>query len=664
MEANAINECPAVTITSPGFIFPRRLTETKLFLGKEKKDSESPKKTFPRLKRWTSNCLKRLELKLKPIRTNEHFLIFLRIFIPIFTRVTIVLIWFALIYAVFIPSGEEHGFFKQQTNNSASQNLTNLVLNNSLVNTSTFQGMYNLSLFIQSQSEYLSVALHRNSKYFNLLNYKLDLIPFTSDQNSGGILSDLSGDPLTVISLSLLVICSSALGYLFRIIRLPPLLGMLLAGIVFTHITFLWGILPQIPRSVSSTLRSIALVVILVRGGLGINPSKLRARACQIIRLATVPCIGEAVFVAIATFLILGFKTDYWYWAAMSGCTVAAVSPAIVLPQMLQLQNKGYGTERGIPTMVIASSSFDDVLAISLFFVFLTLAFSTSDLAFTILRGPLELFLGLVYGIVIGIIGRYISMGEKQGSVNRNRVMYLFGGAMLAILGSNAIIVHGSSLGGAGAIGVVSSALVCSLSWKNEKMIVELSFKIIWELAQPILFGIIGYEINFLKEGFDPILIAKIIAIIILGLVARCIFAFLSVACVRDFFLKEKLFIPIAWLPKATVQAAIGSLALDAATNETQLYLGKVVLYIAVFSILITAPLGAILINLLGTVMIKKDLPSDSYNTKRSVKSIETAITDVSDSSKDSHSSVENKGIPGGLQNGNIQVNNKHNSTL
>eukprot|EP00800_Vazella_pourtalesii_P004406 TRINITY_DN1486_c0_g3_i1.p1 TRINITY_DN1486_c0_g3~~TRINITY_DN1486_c0_g3_i1.p1 ORF type:complete len:400 (-),score=60.66 TRINITY_DN1486_c0_g3_i1:412-1458(-) len=346
----------------------------------------------------------------------------------------------------------------------------------------------------------------------------------------------------------------------------------------------------------------------------------------------------------------------------MAGCTVAAVSPAVVLPLMLHLQEKRYGTKRGIPTMVIAASSFDDVISISLFFVFLTLAYSTSELAFTLIRGPLELLVGLIYGILIGIIGRYIAQGEKQGSVNRNRLMFLLGAALLAIFGSKKILINGSGLGGAGALGVVSSALLCSLSWKEEKKLVEISLKIIWQFAQPILFGIIGYEINFLREGFDGILIAKIITVVVLGLIARSLLAFLSVACTRDFLLREKLFIPIAWLPKATVQAAIGSVALDTATNENEMYYGKIVLYIAVFSILITAPMGAILINLTGKRLVRKDDPEENETGKKSLKSVETGVTEISQSSKDSASPLVAKSLMEGLQNGDVHVQVEHNT--
>ena len=609
--------------------------------------------------RWQKSLAKKYDT----IRSNKYILKIVRFVNPIFTRVTIAFIWFALVCAIAIPSGEGHGLTDQKSNVSDQFiNQTNQILNSTTVNISDISGIFNLTLMAPSNSEQISVVFRNNDKQISYLSYRIDNVR-SGDKTSNGLLADISFEPYSIVSLCLLIMFSSLMGYLFRLIWLPPLLGMMLAGILYTHVTFQWGTLNAIPRSLSSTLRNIALVVILSRGGLGISPSKLRARAFEIFRLATIPCLGETVVVAIASYLIVGISKDYWYWAAMAGCTVAAVSPAVVLPLMLQLQEKHYGIKKGIPTMVIAASSFDDVISISLFFIFLTLAYSTSDIALTILRGPLELSLGLAYGVLVGIVGRYISLGEKHGSVNRNRVMFLLGASLLVLIGSNKVIVHGASLGGAGALGVVSSALLCSLSWKQEKQPVEVSLEIIWQFAQPTLFGVIGYEINFFKEGFDGILIAKVIIVIILGLTVRCFLAFLSVACARDLLLREKLFIPIAWLPKATVQAAIGSVALDAAKNENQVYYSNIVLYIAVFSILITAPIGAILINLTGTRLIRRDEPFQNQDGKRSLKSIETAVTDVSKSSKDSASPLSVKHMTVALQNGDIQVNEGQDST-
>ncbi|KAI6651017.1 hypothetical protein LOD99_5594 [Oopsacas minuta] len=659
-EINATEKEPQTSRNTSRIFQSRRARHQRFYSmsGEEKSQNNHLYKFKCFAARWQRSISKKYE----PIRTNKHTLRILKLISPIFTRVVIALIWFALIIAIAIPSPEGHGLISPSNVSDTSINETDQILNSTAINISETNGSYKLKLVLPVSSEHISVVLEKNNTQITSLNYRIDRLP-TNEQVPTGLLADLSKDPYSIISLCLLVVFSSVMGYLFRLIWLPSLLGMMLAGIVYTHITYKWGNISPIPRSVSSILRSISLVVILSRGGLGISPSKLRARAFEILRLATIPCLGEAVTVAIACYLILSIAKEYWYWAAMSGCIVAAVSPAVVLPLMLHLQEKRYGTNKGIPTMVIAASSFDDVISISLFYIFLTLAYSTSDLAFTLVRGPLELLIGLVYGVIIGIIGRYIAAGEKQASINRNRLMFLLGGSLLAILGSKKVIINGSGLGGAGALGVVSSALLCSLSWKKEKELVEVSLKIIWQLAQPILFGIIGYEINFLKEGFDAIMIAKVISVIIIGLIARCLLAFLSVVCARGILLKEKLFIPIAWFPKATVQAAIGSVALDAATNDNQVYYSKIVLYIAVFSILITAPMGALLINFTGKRLVQKDDQIETENNKKSIKSTETGVTDISQCSKDSSSPLGAKKLMEELENGDVHVKVEHNTT-
>ena len=367
---------------------------------------------------FAASLRSRVADKYRSIYTNKYVLKILKFISPIITRIVIALIWFALIYSLAIPSPGGHGL--GQESNHSNVNKTYQILNSTTINVSTINGEYDLTLIVPASSEHLSVVLQKNNTKLTALNYKLNNLPM-NEQGTTGLLSDLSNDPYSVISLCLLVIFSSTLGYLFRLIRLPSLLGMLLAGIIYTHVTYNTISISPIPRSASSTLRSIALVIILSRGGLGISPTKLRARAFEILRLATIPCLGETVIVAVACYLIVGVAKEYWYWAAMAGCTVAAVSPAVVLPLMLHLQEKRYGTKRGIPTMIIAASSFDDVISISLFFVFLTLAYSTSELAITLIRGPLELLAGLVYGILIGIIGKYIARETricKQKQVN------------------------------------------------------------------------------------------------------------------------------------------------------------------------------------------------------------------------------------------------------
>lgn len=590
-------------------------------------------------------CWKYYNKRFNHVLENKYIVKTLKFMSPLFTRGVVVIVWCMLIMVIVTPDAG-HYLEDHRNESSLHENSTlQQVLNKTTINVTKIEEDhldFRLEIIPSDNKHIVASLINEDAEYLEQLKYKIQELPQQEIISSSDTSQDMLSNPNSILSLCLLTILAGVFGFLFKLIRLPPLLGMLLAGIIFTHIPlgFIseeFGFPAAIPKYIASTLRKIGLCIILTRGGLGIAPSKLKARAFEIIRLAVIPCLVETAAVGLSTYFILQFERDYWAWAAMAGCSVAAVSPAIVLPQMLKLQNNGYGTRRGLPTMIIASSSFDDVIAISLFFVFLALGMSKSNIAFTIIRGPLELIAGFVYGVLAGIIGYFISWREGSGSIKRNRFMYLLGVTLLSILGSNAILINGSSFGGAGAVGVLTSSFACSLGWGKGKKSIELSLKIVWELVQPVLFGLIGYEINFVKEECDVILIVKVLGVLVIGLACRSIVAFLVVSWVRDFTLKEKLFVPIAWLPKATVQAAIGLVALDVATTEQQVYYGKIILYVAVFSILLSAPLGAILTNLLGKRMVSRDETSP----KQIYISSETASTDTN--AKDSTSGMINK---------------------
>ncbi|KAI8793850.1 mitochondrial sodium/hydrogen exchanger 9B2, partial [Biomphalaria glabrata] len=145
----------------------------------------------------------------------------------------------------------------------------------------------------------------------------------------------------------------------------------------------------------------IALTVILTRAGLGLDPKALRRLSFVVLRLAFLPCLTETIIDGIASHLILGFP---WQWAFMLGFVIAAVSPAVVVPSLISIGERRFGIDKGIPTLVIAAASLDDILAITGFGVLLGITFSTGDIAWTLSKGPLEVVLGTVYGIIGGII--------------------------------------------------------------------------------------------------------------------------------------------------------------------------------------------------------------------------------------------------------------------
>ncbi|KAL5018377.1 hypothetical protein ScPMuIL_004099 [Solemya velum] len=406
-----------------------------------------------------------------------------------------------------------------------------------------------------------------------------------------------------IFSLLILFFTCVVGGYIVSIVRLPPLLGMLIIGAVLMNVPVIKVIGVGINKDWSGALRQVALTVILLRAGLGLDPKALRKLSCVVFRLAFSPCLMECVAEAVAAHYLLGFP---WLWGIMLGFVLAAVSPAVVVPSLLGLSEHGYGLDKGIPTLVIAAASVDDVLAITGFGVVLGITFSTGDLALNIVKGPLEALLGVVFGIVAGVFVWFFP-GKDSEHVVLFRSLLLLGGGLMATFGSSAV-----NLSGAGPLGCLSMAFVAAFRWRKQKgshgvKPMEEIIAVLWMFFQPLLFGLIGAEVNISAVQADVVGLG--IATLGIGLAVRVVVSFLAVFGSGLNF-KEMLFIPFAWLPKATVQAAIGALALDKArkvNNEEWEILGKKLLTIAVLSILITAPLGAVAISLLGPRLLKRD---------------------------------------------------------
>ncbi|XP_066303493.1 sodium/hydrogen exchanger 9B2-like isoform X1 [Branchiostoma lanceolatum] len=400
----------------------------------------------------------------------------------------------------------------------------------------------------------------------------------------------------------LLVLCVIG-GRLIQRIKLPPLLGMLIVGILLRNVP---GIMvgSWIDPVWASSIRLVALTVILIRAGLGLDPVQLRRLSWTVLLLAFLPCVVEASTLAVVIHFLLDFP---WLWGFMLGFVLAAVSPAVVVPSMLWLQEVGLGVDQGIPTLVIASGSVDDVIAITGFAVCLGITFTTGNLVFTIFRGPLELLMGVAGGTLAGIFLWYFPSTDQKG-VPRVRVWMVLGTGLLMTFGSRT-----AGYAGSGALGCLVMAFVAGFRWKMDKEAVEAMMSDLWGVAQPFLFGLIGAEVDVLK--IQPQTIGLGVAAIVIGSLVRMVASGVAVSG-AGFTWKERLFVAIAWLPKATVQAAIGSTALDTAreltpqdtTNEK---LGIQLLTIAVLVILITAPLGSALISLTARHLLRKSMRED-----------------------------------------------------
>ncbi|KAM7449102.1 Sodium/hydrogen exchanger 9B2 [Porites harrisoni] len=396
---------------------------------------------------------------------------------------------------------------------------------------------------------------------------------------------------------------------------LPSLLGMLVVGFILRNVPGI-NVARHIDKKWSATLRNMALAVILTRSGLELDPGALRRLKFTVIRLAFSPCVGEAITVAIVGKFLINMP---WLWGFQLGFVLGAVTPAVVVPQLLTLQRKGFGVEQGIPTLVMAASSFDDVIAISLFGIFLGIAFSEGNMVFNIFRGPIELLMGLVFGSLVGAVCWFLP-SKTESDRSRNRFVILLGCALLSVFGSNM-----AQFSGAGALGVLVMATVASYGWgDSEKAPIADAMAIVWEFFQPLLFGLIGAEVSI--EYMDSALIGKAFALLTMAMVVRLIVTFIVVSG-NKLSIKDKIFVAIAWSPKATVQAAIGSVSLDMArergfTGMLQEELGIQILTIAVLSILLTAPTGAVGIAVSGPRLLRRSETKEETGDKGEVEPI------------------------------------------
>ncbi|XP_038123993.1 sodium/hydrogen exchanger 9B2 isoform X1 [Cyprinodon tularosa] len=405
-----------------------------------------------------------------------------------------------------------------------------------------------------------------------------------------------------LFGITVLFICALIGGKVVALIRLPklppfpPLLGMLLMGFLLRNIPVVTdGVYINVRWS--SSLRNIALAVILARAGLGLDPKALRKLKSVCVRVAAGPCLIEASTTALISHFLMHLP---WAWGFILGFVLGAVSPAVVVPSMLLLQKEGYGVEQGIPTLLMAAGSFDDILAITGFTTCLGMAFATDSAWYNLLRGVLEVVGGMVAGILLGFLIQYFPSVDQKHLVMKRSFLVL-GLSVFAVFGSGVVGFPGS-----GGLCTLVLAFLAGLGWGAEKARVEEVVGWAWDVFQPLLFGLIGAEIRVSElEGHA---VGLGIASLLIALLVRVLFTYVCVLG-AGFNVKEKIFIALAWMPKATVQAAIGSKALDIARNgndkELQKY-GMDVLTVAVLSILLTAPVGALIIGLCGPRLLQK----------------------------------------------------------
>jgi solute carrier family 9B (sodium/hydrogen exchanger), member 1/2 len=372
---------------------------------------------------------------------------------------------------------------------------------------------------------------------------------------------------------AIIFIVALVFALIFNKMRLPELLGMLLAGVILGPHCLGW--LSKEFIMGASELRTAALIVILIRAGLGINKVTLKRVGMSAAKMSFIPCLFEGTFVIVASCYILKFPLVE---SGMLGFILAAVSPAVIVPQMLNLLDAGYGKRKGVPTLILASASIDDVFAITLFGSFLGIALGEAgNITLAIINIPLRIGLGIAIGCLFGYLLALLFKKFEKIRDTKKVIIFIISAIFLYDMEK---LLPVASLVGIMAMGFVmlekSSDVAGQLATKFNK---------VWVFAEVVLFVLIGAQVNIdvaFSSGLGGL------AIIFIGLVGRSIGVLISLIA-SHLNEKERFFCVLSYVPKATVQAAIGAIPLSMGIPS-----GELILAIAVLSIVVTAPIGSI----------------------------------------------------------------------
>ena len=382
-------------------------------------------------------------------------------------------------------------------------------------------------------------------------------------------------------SLSLIFLVGLAMGVICSRLKLPRILGMLATGIVLGP--YVLDLLAPSILSISADLRKMALIIILLKAGLSLNIVDLKKVGRPAVMLSFVPASCEIIGYILFAPVILGLSHIE---AAVMGAVLGAVSPAVVIPRMVQLMETKYGTEKAIPQMIMAGASCDDIFVIVLFTSFLNMSQGGGANLASFLNIPFSIILGILLGAIAGY-GLYLffetAYARRHYIRNSMKVIIVLGFSFLLIA------IEGwleGKIAVSGLLAVVSMA--CVLKAKSTAFVskrLSEKFGKLWLAAEVILFVLVGAAVDIrytLEAGLSAVLMIFVALLFRTVGVLLCTFKTTLTA-------KERAFCVIAYLPKATVQAAIGSVPLAAG-----LPCGKIVLSVAVMAIIITAPLGAL----------------------------------------------------------------------
>ena len=381
-----------------------------------------------------------------------------------------------------------------------------------------------------------------------------------------------------LLSVALILLCGMGMSWICKKLKLPGLLGMLLTGIVLGP--YVLNLLDENLLNISSELRKMALIIILMRAGLGLDISGLKKIGRPAVMMCFVPASFELLGMLVLAPRLLGLSV---LEAAILGSVLAAVSPAVVVPRMVRLMEEGYGTEKGIPQLILAGASVDDVYVIVLFTTFSGIMQGKSVSVMSFLNIPISIILGMIIGLLAGwLLARYFEKVHIRDTV---KVLILLSISFLLVVAEDHMTTA-----------ITFSALIAvmflgvGLQKYREVTAKRIAVKCgkMWVAAEVFLFVLVGATVNI---GYLSHVGIKAVVLICGALILRMAGVFVCLLG-TDMNGKEKLFTMMAYTPKATVQAAIGGIPL-----ALGFACGDVVLTVAVLAIVLTAPLGAFAID-------------------------------------------------------------------
>ena len=382
-----------------------------------------------------------------------------------------------------------------------------------------------------------------------------------------------------LMSIAVMLLVSMLLGFICKKIKFPSLFGMIITGIILGP--YVLNLIDPAILNISSELRRIALIIILIRAGLSLDINDLKKVGRPAVLMCFLPACFEMVgMVLLAPALLKVSRLD----AAIMGAVVGAVSPAVIVPKMLKLMEEGYGKKKGIPQLILAGASVDDVFVIVMFSTFTGIAQGKGTSVKGIINIPVSILTGIAAGFLVGfLLAEFFKKMHMRDTV---KVIILLCMAFIMVTVEDD---YGKIIPFASLIAVMCMGI--SLQKRREAVAIRLSSKFnkLWVIAEIVLFVLVGATVdlhNALTAGLSAIiLIFAVLAFRMLGVLVCLVKTRLN--------RKERIFCMLAYTPKATVQAAIGGIPL-----AMGLSCGNIVLTVSVLAILITAPLGAFLIDL------------------------------------------------------------------